>query len=1744
MSPRLHRVLLALVLGLTWLVSAPPILAQVALTEFLATNSKSITDEDGEHADWIELQNTGTTAVNLKGWSLTDDPAQPAKWVFPSVNLNGGAYLVVFASGKNRTTAGSPLHTSFQLSADGEYLGLFAPDATVATTEFAPAFPPQRVDISYGFRAGQAYYFTAPTPGTENSGGVANFVADTKFDHHRGFFDAPFDLTITCATPGATIRYTTNGVPPTATSGLVYSAPVTIRGTTVLRAAAFKDGLQPSNVDTQTYLFLDDVLQQSSNGKAPPGWPTSWGANVVDYGMDPEVVTNALYKNEIRADLQSVPVFSLVTELKNLFDPSTGIYANASQDTIAWERPCSLELIQTNGSTAFQINAGVRIRGGYSRSSSNPKHAFRFFFRDVYGASRLKFPLFGPTGVGSMDQFDLRTFENYSWSFEGDPRGVFIRDVFSRDAQLAMNQPGSRGNYYHLFINGQYWGLYNTDERPEASFGAGYLGGDKADYDVIKVAPDNSYTIYATDGDMQAWTRLYNAAKAGLTTDAAYMKVQGLNPDGTPNPAYENLIDVDNLIDYMLVIFYGGNLDAPISNFLGNTSPNNFFGFRDRTGAHGGFRFVCHDSEHTLLSVTENRVGPYTSGASSITKSNPQYLFQQMWGNAEFRIRMADRVQKHCFNGGPLSPEGATALLRQRTNEMFGAVVAESARWGDSKRSVPLTRNKEWVAELTRIFNSYIPQRTGILITQLKAKNLYPSITAPTLAPFGGTVDPGSVATLTAPSGDIYYTLDGTDPRLQGGAVSPAARRATGSIALTESQRLRARVLDAGNWSAMVEAEFTIRQTFRELFITEILYHGVASGTATGGDLEFVELKNVGTKTLEVGGVHFADGIDFTFAKGRRLAPGEFAVLVSNPDAFATRYPGVRIEGTYLGSLSKSGEHLALVHEDGTPIYEVTYGTRDRWPTSPDGAGFSLVPVLPNANADPSNPANWRASAVVGGSPGADDPVADVPVVVINEAVPRGSATTPAALELFNPGTVSAPVGGWYVSPSRTLPVGFRIPAGRVVPPQGYLVVPLDTLDAAVAGSRLTFDGRGGELWIHSANAAGTATGYSDGLAFGGLVAGDSLGRVTNSVGRILWLLQSRATLGAVNAAPAVGPVVISEIQYHPVSSEVEYVELRNLTADAVNLFDPAHPANTWHLEGVGFDFPAGVTLPPGGLAVVTAGDPATFRTRFSIPASTLVFGPMTGNLQDNGERLSLERPLAPETVSKGDGTSELIVPRGLVDSVAYDSVAPWPIAAAGSGPSLERRSMDGLSDDPASWIASKGKGSPGVEGSANTAPHVDAGADQAIESLAFPVTATLKGVAVDDGLPGGPLVYAWTQVDGPAPVTISNPASAGPVVQIPGQGTYTLRLSVSDGKLSASDDVVLVTSRPAGDAILLPAGSVWRYLDDGKDAGTAWRTPEFNDSGWKSGKAQLGYSSDEADEATVIGYGPDANNKYITSYFRTRFVLSDAKSVTALTAQLLRDDGAVVFLNGQEVWRDNMPEGDYNYLTPASATVGGADESTFFPRDLDATLLRTGTNTLAVEVHQSSGTSSDVSFDFSLTAKVIAGNQAPIADAGPDLSVALPAVAVLQGGFRDDGLPNPPSAPSFAWSTVSGPGVVTFSAGNRLSSTAGFSVAGRYVLRLTVSDGALSTSDDVVVNVSGGEVPPAIVLHGGGSPELSFATEIGRSYTVQAREELSTGGWTTVQQIPAGTSVQTIQVPLTGSGPMRYFRIVSPAVP
>ncbi|MFO1457880.1 MAG: metallophosphoesterase [Verrucomicrobiota bacterium] len=171
---------------------------------------------------------------------------------------------------------------------------------------------------------------------------------------------------------------------------------------------------------------------------------------------------------------------------------------------------------------------------------------------------------------------------------------------------------------------------------------------------------------------------------------------------------------------------------------------------------------------------------------------------------------------------------------------------------------------------------------------------------------------------------------------------------------------------------------------------------------------------------------------------------------------------------------------------------------------------------------------------------------------------------------------------------------------------------------------------------------------------------------------------------------------------------------------------------------------------------------------------------------------------------------------------------------------------------------------------------------------------------------------------------------------------------------------------RIAADQTLVPSGAIWKYLDTGASLGTTWRNLTFDDSGWKWGPAQLGYG--DGDEATLVSYGPNASAKFITTYFRKTFSVADASLFSNLALRVLRDDGVIIHLNGTEIYRNNMPAGTVTGATLASTGISGLEESTAF---LSATLgtgtLVSGNNVLAVEIHQSSGTSSDISFDLEL---------------------------------------------------------------------------------------------------------------------------------------------------------------------------------
>ncbi len=355
--------------------------------------------------------------------------------------------------------------------------------------------------------------------------------------------------------------------------------------------------------------------------------------------------------------------------------------------------------------------------------------------------------------------------------------------------------------------------------------------------------------------------------------------------------------------------------------------------------------------------------------------------------------------------------------------------------------------------------------------------------------------------------------------------------------------------------------------------------------------------------------------------------------------------------------------------------------------------------------------------------------------------------------------------------------------------------------------------------------------------------------------------------MGAANSGPRVGPVVINEIRYHPFPGDEEFIELKNISGSKVELYDPENSTNTWKISGVDFEFPTGAEIAANGLALVVGTDPVQFRARNGVPIDVPVFGPFGGALEDNGELIEIKKPDQPDLNTNGT----IFIPYIVLDSVRYNNKAPWPLEAAGQGPSLERIDVRAFGNDPANWRASAGSASPGVDNGGNRPPRVNAGPDLTQETSTFPVNINISATASDDGAPRPPgiLTVRWSQVGGPKLAGFSTTNSALTTISIPTFGAYVFRLTADDGELQTSDDVTVIVRQPPSSVTLMPTGSVWKYLDDGSNQGTAWRLQSFNDSAWSSGPAQLGYDDGtENDEATVLGYGPNSGAKYITYYF------------------------------------------------------------------------------------------------------------------------------------------------------------------------------------------------------------------------------------------------------------------------------------
>jgi hypothetical protein len=497
----------------------------------------------------------------------------------------------------------------------------------------------------------------------------------------------------------------------------------------------------------------------------------------------------------------------------------------------------------------------------------------------------------------------------------------------------------------------------------------------------------------------------------------------------------------------------------------------------------------------------------------------------------------------------------------------------------------------------------------------------------------------------------------------------------------------------------------------RWLRITELMYHppNPASGPYEAEDYEYIELRNTGPTNISLVGVQFVGGVEFNFTGGAvtSLASGAHVLVVRNLAAFASRYPtATNVAGQYVGILNNGGENIRLIDAVGENILDFDYD--NAWYPITDGPGASLVIINDMGEWQTWKlPSSWRPSFRDFGSPGAADPVpAPVRPVLVNELLANSMPPLVDHIELFNPDPANAAdISGWFLSDDFATPKKYSFPPGTTLLPGEHRAFDENQFNPMPGvPPSFSFSSFGDEAWLFSGDGT-NLTGYLHGEEFGATETDVTLGRHTNSQGAVHFVAQSTNTFDAANALPKVGPIVLTEIMYHPpdlpggVDNQVdEYVELLNLSGATVPLHDPMFPTNRWRLRGgIDFDFPANSFLSNGVHAYVVSFNPTNtavlngFRNRYQVPPDAPVFGPFTGKLDNSSDTVSLLKPGTPGAA----GT-----PFILVDRVEYSDDLPWPAVADGVGAALQRLVPGDYGNDVTNWVGvAPSPGSPFVGG-------------------------------------------------------------------------------------------------------------------------------------------------------------------------------------------------------------------------------------------------------------------------------------------------------------------------------------------------------------------------------------------------------------------------------------------------------------
>jgi spore coat protein CotH len=1195
------------------LFAASPLRAQPIISELMAQNDTVLADEDGAFSDWIEIYNPGPGATNLNGFYITDDASNLTKWRLPSQTVAAGGYLVVFASGKNRAVAGAPLHMSFSLNADGEYLAIVASNGTTVVSSFGAAYPEQYPDISYGrqtsgpnptLRTNQAGYLVSHTPGAANT-----------------VIPGPHPLY--CDTSLARIEITAS---QSVWDGLQAGTPTSVEGSVNVR---FRHG----DIDVTVTNVGISARGNTSLTKYPRSFNISFNSFVPGQ------------------NLFGIEKLNLNSEAN---DPAT-----------ARSKLC-FDLHQAAGlPTPFANHVATVIIGPNNHRS-------------------------GPNGV----------FFDAVLNNTQPVEDVFIKQRFAN----------SRGNLYKC--------TYTAAGRADLT----YKGPTGSSYSGL-----STYEL-----------KYQGSADASFNDLASFINVINNTPSGTFASVIRRNFEVDDFLKRLALDVLTSNWDGYWGNY------NNFHLYRDP--GTGKWHYIPYDQDNTfsIRWITPSSGDWATQNIYNWGHTSSTPLANRILGVAEFRNRYTyylNQLLQTFYQNTTLNPlvyrirQNQTAALPFNDLGITDCKSAERSRYSGDWPNWTYTQYTNSFDFAQVGANGNVPNYHGITefitarranaLSQLTISNIGPIISALNVAPALPATN--QVITISARvEDDVSVSSVRFISRFNNGAsvTNNLLDNGVAPDAFAGDKIYTAQVgpfATAGNLTYYLQAtdntgkptfepwggaadtnSLIIGSPFLGLAITELNYHpheptGSEFLVSTNADdYEFIEFQNLGGSTINLTGAKFVAGLTYTFP-AQTLAAGARTVIVKNLAAFTARYgSGINISGVFGGQLSNGGEELHLADSNNATILRFTYQDTSDWPGRADGNGSSLELLDPAG--DLSDGANWRNSINYGGSPGTTG-LATAPGIVINEVLTHTDPPLYDSIELHNPTVSAINIGGWYLSDSDANFKKYRIPTGTTLAAGGYLTFnELNHFNTSGGVNSNDFGldaAHGDDVWLLQANAQSNLVAFVDHVDFGAARNGESFGRWPNGAGKLYPMLTR--TFDNANSGPRVGPVIISEFMYQPASG--------NPTLEFVEIFNPG-PATenltNWKLTGdVDFTFPTNTLLPAGQTLAVLPFNPSlpanaavltAFRSQYGVGTNALLLGAYLGLLPDADGTLRLRRPDEPPA---GEPT---FFPMLLEDEVTYEATLPWPIAAAGGGPALQRRGPDAWGNDPQSWTVGAGQfATPGV---------------------------------------------------------------------------------------------------------------------------------------------------------------------------------------------------------------------------------------------------------------------------------------------------------------------------------------------------------------------------------------------------------------------------------------------------------------